>query len=172
VTVVVSDTSPLNYLVLCRAIEILPRLFQRVVVAPTVLKELRSGDAPAAVRAWAEELPPWVEVQRPAQDDPSLKLHSGERDAICLAMGIHADLVLIDDRAARKAARERGLTVVGTLGLLERAAAMNLLDLAAATDGLGRTTFKIAPALIKHALERDAQRRAERTLGDKPRADE
>jgi predicted nucleic acid-binding protein len=158
VTIVVSDTSPLNYLVLCGTVEILPSLFQRVVIPPAVLAELRSRDAPAVVRAWADALPKWAEVQSPSHGDPTLTLHPGECEAICLATEIQADFVLIDDRAARTAATERGLTVVGTLGILERAAAVNLLDLPAVLDALGQTTFKIAPSLIAAILERDAKR--------------
>lgn len=167
-TVAVSNTSPLNYLVLCRAIDVLPRLFEKVVVPPMVLKELRSADAPAEVRNWANALPPWIEVRTPVQDDPALKLHPGEREVIFLATEIHADFALLDDRAARKAAKDRGVIVVGTLGLLERAAAMDLLDLRVVLDALGQTTFKIARSLVKHALDRDACRRAEQTSGDKP----
>jgi len=159
VSVVVSDTSPLNYLILCGTIDVLAPLFQRVVVPPAVLTELRSRDAPSLVRAWADALPSWIEVRRPARHDPSLTLHPGEWEAICLALEIGADFVLIDDRAARTAATERGLTVVGTLGILERAAAMNLLHLPTVLDALGQTTFKIAPSLIAALRERDAQRR-------------
>lgn len=170
--VAVSDTSPLNYLVLCRAIGVLPRLFGKVVVPPSVLKELRHEDAPAAVRTWADALPPWVEAQGLAQEDLTLKLHPGERDAISLAMEIHADFVLLDDRAARTAAKERRLTVVGTLGILERAAVADLLELPAVLDTLGRTTFKIAPSLVKLALERDARRRKDRASRDRPSTNE
>ncbi|MGO8679050.1 MAG: hypothetical protein ACLQVX_24690 [Limisphaerales bacterium] len=35
-SVVVSDTSPLHYLILCKAETILPRLFRQVVMPPTV----------------------------------------------------------------------------------------------------------------------------------------
>jgi predicted nucleic acid-binding protein len=166
VTVVVSDTSALNYLVLCRAIDVLPRLFRRVVVPPAVLAELRSNDAPAAVRDWANALPSWAEVQKPTHDDPSLTLHPGEREVICLGIQIHADFVLLDDRAARRAAKQRGLTVIGTLGVLDKAAARSLLDLPPIIDALGRTTFKIAPSLMAAVLERDAQRRRTQTPGD------
>jgi predicted nucleic acid-binding protein len=159
VTVVVSDTSPLNYLILCGVIDVLPPLFQKVVVPPAVLTELRSRDAPSIVRTWTDALPRRVEAQSPSHRDPTLALHSGECEAICLAIEIHADFVLVDDRAARKAATELGLCVVGTLGVLERAAATNLLSLSTVLDALGQTTFKIAPALIAALRERDAQRR-------------
>ncbi len=60
--VVIADTSPLNYLVLIQAIEVLPRLYPRVVVPSPVLDELQHPDTPEAVKNWAVGLPPWIEV--------------------------------------------------------------------------------------------------------------
>lgn len=37
---VVSDTSPLNYLVLVQAVDVLPVLFSEIFISPTVLDEL------------------------------------------------------------------------------------------------------------------------------------
>ena len=96
--IVVSDTSPLNYLLLCGAVDVLPRLFGRIVIPNAVLAELQSDGAPAVVRAWAMALPVWAEVQAPTNVDAASGLHSGERDAICLALEIGADLLLIDER--------------------------------------------------------------------------
>jgi hypothetical protein len=53
----VADTSPLRYLVLINAIEILPRLFEGVFVPDIVHAELRHAHAPATVRRWAETVP-------------------------------------------------------------------------------------------------------------------
>lgn len=39
--IVVSDTSPINYLILVDVIRVLPVLFGRVVVPPQVMTELR-----------------------------------------------------------------------------------------------------------------------------------
>src|SRR5260370_27728238 len=50
---VVADTSPLNYLVLIEAVEILPLLYKRICVPEAVIAELRSPDAPLPVRQWA-----------------------------------------------------------------------------------------------------------------------
>ena len=70
---VVSDTSPLHYLVECEAIEILPALFQEILIPPTVHRELQHQKTPSRVRAWAQSLPGWVKVQAPAvlDDVPS-----------------------------------------------------------------------------------------------------
>ena len=39
--IVVSDTSPLNYLILLSHVDVLPRLFGQVYVPPSVLNELQ-----------------------------------------------------------------------------------------------------------------------------------
>ena len=38
--IVVADTTPLNYLVLIEAVQLLPRLYQRVLIPPAVRDEL------------------------------------------------------------------------------------------------------------------------------------
>jgi predicted nucleic acid-binding protein len=43
---VVADTSPLNYLVWIESVDILPKLFGKVIVPPEVCAELRAADAP------------------------------------------------------------------------------------------------------------------------------
>lgn len=47
---VVADTSPINYLILIEHIELLPLMFERVVIPSTVQNELSSHDAPPAVQ--------------------------------------------------------------------------------------------------------------------------
>lgn len=128
---IVSDTTPLNYLVLIDAVEVLPRLYQRVFVPPAVRDELTQPKTPEPVRLWMAQHPSWLEVVTPTFSlDPSLShLDKGETQAITLAMEHRAELLMIDDRDGAIAARERGLTVTGTLGVLDRAAALGWLDL-------------------------------------------
>ena len=54
---VVADTSPLNYLVLIEAVEILPQLYKRILAPEAVIAELRSRDAPLPVQQWTAVLP-------------------------------------------------------------------------------------------------------------------
>ena len=62
--VVVSDTTPLNYLILIGEIGVLPLLFEKVFVPPAVIQEMKHPRAPAAVSLWATSLPAWVEIRR------------------------------------------------------------------------------------------------------------
>ena len=134
--IVVSDTSPLCYLVLIGCEEILPKLHQSVATTQTVIDELRHADAPPIVRVWAERPPAWLVVHPdPTVNDPELALlHAGERTALKLAGRLHAGIVILDELAARTLAAKRGHKVVGLLGLLAEAADAGLINL----DGLRR----------------------------------
>ena len=79
-SVVVSDTSPLHYLILCGVESVLPQLFQQVVIPPTVFAELQHSNTPAPVREWAQSLPSWVLVQKPNTLDQSLNVDAGEME--------------------------------------------------------------------------------------------
>ena len=52
---IVADTTPLNYLVLIQAADILPNLYRRVLIAPAVKAELAHANTPAIVRAWISQ---------------------------------------------------------------------------------------------------------------------
>jgi len=159
VSVVVSDTSPLHYLILCGAETALPYLFSQVVIPPTVFRELQQPNTPAPVREWANSLPKWASVQTPKAINLKLDVDAGELEAICLAQEIKAAAVLMDDRAGRNAAIHCGLAVIGTVGLLEQAAARGLLDLPQAMERLRQTNARLDSRLIDAALERDKARK-------------
>jgi predicted nucleic acid-binding protein len=69
-----------------------------------------------------------------------------------------ANIVLLDEKAARRVAATRGLRVTGILGVLGEAATRGLLDLASAIDRLRMTSFRASPALLKTTLDRFATR--------------
>lgn len=153
--IVVADTSPLHYLVLIGAVDLLPRLFTQVMIPAAVQDEMRDAGAPLAVREWIATPAAWLTVQEnPAADEDATlqELDKGERAAIALAAMLHADLVLMDDRAGVAVARARGLTVTGTLGVLDLAAARGLIDIATAVQALRATNFHMRQPLIDALL--------------------
>jgi predicted nucleic acid-binding protein len=87
------------------------------------------------------------------------KLQAGEQGAILLAESINADIILLDEKSARRVAADRGLRITGTLGILGEGAARGLVDLAATIDRLRRTTFRCSPALLKATLDRFGRNR-------------
>lgn len=164
-SLVVSDTSPLHYLILCGTEAVLPRLFDQVVIPPTVFTELQQPRTPTRVREWILTLPSWMAVRKPATLDASLNVDAGELEAICLAREIGAAAVLMDDRAGRTAAARCGLTVVGTVGLLEEAAGRGWVDLSQVLERLRETNARLDPKLIAAALERHKARSAPKPGG-------
>lgn len=162
---VVADTGPLHYLVLVGAIDVLPRIYDRVIIPNSVLAELVHPHAPVAVRKWFTALPAWIEVREASFILLSAALDPGEVDAISLAKEIQADVVLLDDRDARREAVRHGLVIAGTIGVLERAAERHLLKLADIFPKLLATNFRVDRELITKALAREKER--ERLEGDK-----
>ena len=130
-----------------------------MVIPPTVFRELQQCNTPLPVREWASALPPWVAVQTPKSLNLDLDVDAGELEAICLAQEIKAAALLIDDRAGRNAAIHCGLVVIGTIGILEKAAARGLLDLPQAAERLRQTNARLDSDLIRGALERDKSRK-------------
>jgi predicted nucleic acid-binding protein len=53
--IVVADTSPINYLLLIKEIDILPKMYGKVVIPRAVNEELLRPVAPEIVRAWIGE---------------------------------------------------------------------------------------------------------------------
>jgi len=65
-----------------------------------------------------------------------------------------ADILLIDEKKGRLAAKKRGLTILGILGLLELANRQQKLDLPQAIDKLLKTNINLSPLLIESILNR------------------
>lgn len=137
---VVCDTGPLNYLILIEAADLLPRLFSPVLIPAAVESELLHPKAPAAVRDWVASSPSWLSVVPSGYYFvPQIrKLDAGECEVIALGLGHPGSLALMDDRSGTSEAVKRGLKVVGTLALLDRAASRGWIKLPEAFRRLQR----------------------------------
>jgi len=160
---VVSDTSPINYLVLIQQETLLPILYERVVIPPAVHEELQRSQTPEEVRQWIAHPPVWLSVERPQQPlsvRQFPRLDDGELEAIPLAQELGASFLVMDDFEGREEAERRALTVTGTLGVLETAAIRGLIDLPSVLAQLQATTFYASQRLYDGVLARDAARKS------------
>ncbi len=152
------DTSPLRYPILIDEVNVLPKLFSKVVVPAAVIGELLNEDARDAVRDWAANLPPWVIVrENPIRGTAGLeKLQAGEQAAILLAEPISAELILLGEnwRAALPPNAACGLRV-RSVPLVKPRHGGWLTFLLPLTDS-GETNFRCSPALMKAILDRFA----------------
>jgi predicted nucleic acid-binding protein len=159
--IVVADTSVLCYLVLIEQVELLPHLFGQIAIPQAVFEELGANKAPVQLQKWMTQLPQWLKIYSvTSTDDITLEgLHSGEREAILLAEELKADLIILDEKAARQIARERGLNLTGLLGILDYSATRQLIDLAMVLERLQQTTFRASPRLLRSLRERHQENR-------------
>jgi predicted nucleic acid-binding protein len=157
--IVVADTSPIKYLVLMDAVDILPRMYQRIVIPPGVEMELTHARTPQRVREWMKQRPAWLEVIAAPQAEFSnaefAQLDLGEREAISLATTIRADQIVIDEMRGRQVASALGLQVIGTLGILREASLRGLIDLPRTIKRLQETRFRIAKHILEDVLRND-----------------
>jgi len=155
---VVSNTSPISYLIVIQHIDLLPRLFECILIPETVREELASPKAPPAVHQWIASPPTWLTIHSTSiqPDSDLLKLDAGECAAILLAESPKADLILLDDLAARRLAAHRGLALTGVLGILDRAASEDWIDFAVAIERLQQTNFRTSTAIVQELLQKHA----------------
>lgn len=159
-TVVVADSSPLNYLTLTGSVGVLRQLYGIVVAPRQVIAELIDPGAPQEVREWASNLPGWIDVREAVVGgDDMTHLDPGERAAIVLAQSEPDALLLIDETAGRIEASRRGIRNTGTLGVLRAGALKDYVDLPTALARLQETNFRVSMELISALLAEDAERR-------------
>lgn len=129
---VVSNASPLITLTKIGALDLLPKLFPKIIVAAEVFHEVT---VIGAGRPGASEIQnaSWVEVKsltnttQFAQWRSQHGLGAGETATILLAQELSANLAIIDERTARGLATSVGLNVMGCVGILESAARKYLI---------------------------------------------
>jgi predicted nucleic acid-binding protein len=112
-----------------------------------------------AVKTWVDAMPSWAEVRTASHAELDDFLDADEAEAIILAEQLKADSLLLDELEARREALRRGLPVAGTIGVLEKAAERNLINLSEAFSRLALTNFYVSPDVLQQALQRDAANR-------------
>ena len=149
--IVVADTSPVLHLARVGRLGLLPTVVGRVTIPRTVWRELlQPGTRPDIVAAI--ESASWIDiVEDPAARD--LGLDPGETAAILLAEQLHADALVIDERRGRAVATSRGISVIGTLGIVAGAKRSGALQEAAPLVAALRSDgFWLSDALVAEFL--------------------
>ncbi|HHT9147335.1 MAG TPA: DUF3368 domain-containing protein [Candidatus Wunengus sp. YC61] len=127
----ISNTGPLIAIMLIGRLDILRNLFQKVFVPEAVHKELLLGEN-IGVGLSSYKQASWIQIHSLQNAlDPLIKtvLDIGEASVIQLAREIKADYVPIDERKARKVARNiYGLRVIGTARILVEAKNKGMID--------------------------------------------
>jgi predicted nucleic acid-binding protein len=121
--IVVSDTTPITYLLQIGHEFLLQSLYKKLFIPPAVRDELLRFEP---TRRAAEQLfqMEWIIVQGPSsliELPKQTDIGSGEWEALSLAVEIRADLVLMDERLGTSLAKQLSLKTIGLLGILVEA---------------------------------------------------
>lgn len=124
--IVVSDTTAITSLLAIGRADLLRQVFGEVLIPDAVLRELT-----AVHPVMPEFLRVRAVTDGHAVRQLAAKLDAGEAEAIVLAEELGADFLLIDETDGRAIATQRGLAIIGLVGVLLRAKREGLVPLIA-----------------------------------------
>lgn len=121
---VVSNTSPITNLAAIGQLDLLKQLYGHIIIPQAVYNEIvvDGAEEPGAQEVQSFN---WIE-KRPVENQVlctslQIELDLGESEAITCAVDIQADILLLDERKARKIAYRLGIPNIGLLGILVNA---------------------------------------------------
>ena len=127
---VVVNSAPLIILCKIGRLDILQKLYGEILIPTAVYQEVTKVKDSACIQMMNGN--EWIHVMQIQNDIEKkmykAKLHAGEVEVMILAQEQKADLVIIDDNAAKKTAKYLGLTVTGTLGILLKAKKQGIIE--------------------------------------------
>ena len=127
---IIVNATPLIVLCHIGCLGLLKKLYDKIIIPRAVYQEVCAK--PDSACQQIKEHTDWIQVRDVSNQTErkmyQAKLHAGEVEVMILAHEIDADLLIIDDNAAKKTAKYLGFTVTGTLGVLLKAKRMGLIQ--------------------------------------------
>ena len=154
---VIVNSTPLLVLGNIGRLDILRNLYEQIEIPAAVYREVtEKNDAASKALLAASD---WIKVRTVENiADYAMyqaKLHAGEVETMIIAQKpVRADLVILDDMAARKTAKYLGLTVTGTMGVLVKAKQKQIIPaVKPILDEIMRNGFYISEKIVKMVLK-------------------
>ena len=143
--IVISDTSCLILFQKIGEIDLLRKVYDNILTTPEVAEE------------FSEQLPEWIKIEsvkdKKYQEFLETQVDLGEASAIALAKEMDNPLLLLDDLKARKLAKKLNLKFTGTLGVINKAKQIGVIDkVKPFIDKLLSTDFRISENIINELL--------------------
>ena len=160
--IVVSDTTPLISLMKVSLLDILQQLFGEIIIPAAVFDEL-TANSKFSFEAEQIKSCGFIRVLSVGNTDAvhilqhTCGLDLGESEAIALADDTGADFLFMDEARGRRVAKELGLRIMGTVGILLAAKDDGLLtksDVENALEGLKASNRRISEEIIAAAKKR------------------
>ncbi len=159
---VVSNTSPLSNLAVIGELELLQKIYPKILIPPTVHDELIRFQEIRSVISNVIEAG-WLEVQAPQNTQLIQTLNQfldpGEAAAIALAIDISADRLLIDERIGRSIASQYNIKIRGILGILVNAKSQGLIPTVKPLLErlMGEAGFRVGQTLYDRILQESGE---------------
>ncbi len=120
---VISNASPLIALSNISQLELLEKLFQKIIIPKAVYQEVvEEGKGRIGAKEVKKAIDKWIEVKEVKNSNEVKTLRAildyGEAEVIVLAQEIEADLLILDNREPRLFAKHLGFKLIGTIGIL------------------------------------------------------
>ena len=154
--IVVIDSSPLIGLAIVDGLKWLPKLFDVVFLPESVKQEVLPGKAARGEEAIAHAIAAgWLKIwPEPIESQLDIDLDMGETDCINLGLrNVEEFLLIMDERAGRAVAKEKGLRVIGTAAIIGIAKKQGLISSAREVfEVLHSSDFRISATVINQVL--------------------
>ncbi|MBR3732498.1 MAG: DUF3368 domain-containing protein [Spirochaetales bacterium] len=159
--IVVSDTTPLISLMKINQLEILQKLFGKIIIPTAVYNELTTNVSfPIESKIIQNcDFITTVNIEDKSAVSHLRKttgLDAGESEAIVIAETMDNVMLLIDEACGRKVAKRMNLNVMGTIGVLLLANQKNILskeDISKSVEIIRKSKLRITEKLIEMLLK-------------------
>lgn len=159
--IVIADTTPIITLLKLERLELLEKIFGQVIIPNAVYEELTANQKYLSEAKVIDDCP--FLIRGEVSDRQAIKvlrevvgLDVGESEAIALADEQEANLLIIDERKGRRVAKQMGLKITGTIGILIQAFDSEILsrqEIFSCMEILRSGDIRISDALFETVLE-------------------
>jgi predicted nucleic acid-binding protein len=145
--IIISDTSCLIILTNIGEIELLNKVYGRIITTLDIARE------------YGDVLPEWIEIatvnDKHKQQLLEMQIDRGESSAIALALEIPDSIIILDDYKARKIAEQLGLSYTGTIGVIIKAKLKGIIpSIRPLLNKIQQTNFRLSADIELQALKK------------------
>ncbi len=153
--IVVSNSSVIIALARICRLDLLEKLFRKIIVPEAVWREVTVEGKPGREKVLRAG---FIRVEEVHDRKLAMLLKEfvddGEAEAITLALEVDADILLIDEHEARNLAKKLGLQIMGTLGVLALAKHRGLIpEVKPIVDRLMESGFWVSRRILEKFLK-------------------
>lgn len=159
---VIVNSTPIIILSNAQSLSVLKSVYQEITIPKAVFDEVTAKED-SACNELKNNLD-WIHIENISNQASKrmyqAKLHAGEVEVMILAQETDADLVILDDNAAKKTAKFLGLTVTGTMGVLLKAKSLGFIsEVKPIIDRIKDNGFFITDEIYKLVLKQAGENR-------------